>query len=379
MLRSILWRGVAPAVAVSLWASLAVAQSSSRPALPGDADPNDWGAYFDRGVELLARDADAADELFRWASRLEPSRPEPLYARWVAFHLRDIRRFERYLLEDERALRDPAVMAADSLQAWALMRNPFVHRGLIALAYDQLPGRWGDDAYTRAFLAYARGDLPRAARDLELLVRRSPGDLRARHHLALTLVNLRRYDEARVQLDSVLGALRRREEQRATSVYESKELLLYGIGMLQLAQRQYDAARETFAQAVLEDASQWYVHRGLGLALMAAGRADDAVGEYRTALELREDEPILLMEYAEALSAARRYPEAAEQLSRLVRLTPDWAEAWHALGNASVRLGRNAEAAEAFTAYLARAPRSDAAAATRVRAQVEQLRAAAPQ
>lgn len=379
MLRRILWRGFAPAVAVALWASLAGAQTLVRPALPRDADPNDWGAYFDRGVELLPRDAAAADALFRWASRLEPSRPEPLYGRWVAFHLRDIRRFERYLLDDQRVLRNPAVIAADSLQAESLMRNPFVHRGLIALAYDQLPGRWGDDAYTRAFLAYARADLPRAARDLELVVRGSPRDVRARHHLALTLVNLRRYGEARVQLDSVLSALRRREEQRVTATYESKELLLYGIGMLQLVQRQYDAARETFAQAVLEDASQWYVHRGLGLALVAAGRADEAVGVYHTALELREDEPILLKEHAEALSAARRYPEAVEQLSRLVRLAPDWAEAWRALGNENLRLGRKTEAADAFTAYLARAPRSDAAAAARIRAQVEQLRAAPPE
>ncbi|HVG46096.1 MAG TPA: tetratricopeptide repeat protein [Longimicrobium sp.] len=365
------------ALVLSLSASAAAAQR--RPALPAGADPNDWNSYYDRGLELLGRDGAAADELFQWAARLEPTRPEPLYARFVAFHLRDISRFGRYLLDDPSVLRDPAVVAADSLQMRALMRNPFVHRGLIALAWDQLPGNWGDGAYTRAFLAYARGDLPRAARDLEAVVRRSPRNFRVRYHFALTLANLRRYDEARVELDSVLAGLRRGEEHRVKPVYESKELLLYGIGLLYLAQNQNAPAREAFAQAVLEDASQWYVHRGLGLALLNAGNARGALDEYRTALELAGEEPLLLNEYADALYSAGQYPEAVEQLSRLVRIAPAWAAPWRALGNASLRAGRKPEAIEAFTAYLARAPRSDADGMARVRAQLEQLRAAPPE
>ena len=364
-------RALLSVVVLSLSASAVAAQ---RPALPAGADPNDWNSYYDRGLELLGRDGDAADALFRWAARLEPTRPEPLYARYVAFHLQDIRRFERYLLDDARVLRNPAVLAADSLHAQALIRNPFVHRGLIALAWDQLPGNWGNDAYTRAFLAYARSDLPQAARDLEAVVRRSPRDLRARYHLALTLVNLRRNDEARVQLDSVLAGLRRGEERRVVPVYESKELLLYGIGLLYLARNQNAPAREAFAQAVLEDASQWYVHRGLGLALLNAGNARGALDEYRTALELAGEEPLLLKEYADALSAAGEHAAAAEQLARLVRIAPEWAAAWRALGYANLRAGRRTEAAEAFTAYLARAPRSAADDIARVRAQLEQLR-----
>jgi tetratricopeptide (TPR) repeat protein len=356
---------------LSLLASTVAAQ---RPALPGGADPNDWNSYYDRGVELLGRDDAAADEMFRWAARLDPSRAEPLYARWVVFHLRDIRRFEQYLLDDPRVLRNPAVVAADSLQMQAVIRNPFVHRGLIALAWDQLPGNWGDDAYTRAFLAYARGELPRAARELEAVLRRSPRDLRVRHHLALTLVNLRRYDAALVELDSVLAGLRRGEERRVVPVYESKELLLYGIGLLYLAQNRAPQAREAFAQAVLEDASQWYVHRGLGLALLIAGNARGALDEYRTALELAGEDPLLLSEYADALSAAGEDAAAAEQLGRLVRIAPEWAGPWRALGNANLAAGRNAEAIEAFTTYLARAPRSDAETVARVRTQLEQLR-----
>ena len=367
------------ALSLSLSASAAAAQPSARPALPVGADPNDWTAYYDRGVQLLKHDGASAEAMFGWAARLDPSRAEPLYGRWVRFHLRDNLRFERYLLDDPRTLRNPAVVAADSLQMRALIRNPFVHRGLIALAYDMLPGIWSDDPSTRAFLAYANGDLPRAAENLELIVRRSPGDLRARQQLALTLVSLGRFEAARVEMDSVVARLRGADERRVVQVYESKELLLYGIGLLYLAQNQAGQARDAFAGAVLEDASQWYPHRGLGLALLAGGNAREALDEYRTALELAGDEPLLLSEYADALSGAGQYPEAVEQLTRLVRLEPEWAGPWRALGNANLGAGRRAEAIEAFTTFLARAPRSDADAVARVRAQLEQLRAPAPE
>jgi Flp pilus assembly protein TadD len=364
-------RVLLPALAVMLSASGAAGQ---RPVLPAGADPNDWNAYYDRGVDLLGRDGGAADQMFRWASRVDPTRAEPLYARWVVFHLADSGRFERYLVDDARVLRMPGVMAADSLQMLALTRNPFVHRGLIALAWDQLPGRWGDDAYTRAFLTYARGDLPRAARELEAVLRRSPRDLRVRHHLALALVNLRRYEEARVEMDSVLAGLRRRDNRKVLPVYESKELILYGIGLLHLARNRPAEAREAFAQAVLEDASQWYVHRGLGLALLITGSVTEALGEYRTALELAGEDPVLLNEYAGALYHARQYPEAVEVLTRLVRIAPEWAAPWRALGNANLGAGQKARAVEAFDTYLARAPRSDADAMARVRDQLAQLR-----
>jgi tetratricopeptide (TPR) repeat protein len=359
--------------------SSASAQAGARPRLAASADSNDWNAYYDRGVVQLRSNPAIADELFRWAARLDPSRPEPLYARWVAFHVRNPGRFARYLRAEPSTLSDPALHAADSLQMRALARNPFLHRGLVAAAYAQLPGSWARDPFTVAFLKYATGDLPGAADDLALVVRRSPGSVTARHALALALANLRRYDESRAELEAVLATLRRREEGAVAPVYQSKALLMYSIGLLYLAQNRYGEAREAFAQAAVEDASRWYVHRGLGLTQRVEGRVDDALSAYRMALELAPDEPLLLSEYAQALSDAGRHAEAGEQLSRLVRIAPEWANAWRTLGEANLRAGRKAEAAEAFTAYLARAPRSDADAIARVRAQLAELRAAAPE
>lgn len=346
------------------------AGAQARPRLPAAADTNDWNAYYDRGVELLRGNPAAADEMFRWAARLDPSRPEPLYARWVAFHLRDKYRFMRYLRADAaHPLRDPLVLAADSLQLRALALNPFFNCALLAAAFAQLPGGWSRDPYTHAFLEYAYGRLDQAETELAEVIRTSRDKTSARHTRALILANLRRYDEARVELDSVVAALRSNEERRAMPVYESKDLLMYSIGLLYLVQNRYAEAREAFAQAVVEDASQWYAHRGLALTLRTEDRAAEALGEFRTALELAGDEPMLIAEYADALTLTGDHPAAAAQLSRLVRVAPDWAAAWLALGDARLRAGDAAAANEAFTMYLARARRGDPAAA-RVRAQL---------
>lgn len=364
------------AIAVPGWVTAAGAQA--RPALSAAADTNDWNAYYERGVELLRGNPAAADELFRWAVRLDPSRPEPLYGRWVAFHLRDKYRFMRYLrADDAHSLRDPAVVAADSLQLRAIALNPFFYRALLAAAYAQLPGGWARDRYTHAFLEYAYGRLDRAEAELAELARTARDKVPARYTRALVLANLRRYDEARVELDSVVAALRATDERRVRAVYQSKEMLMYSIGLLYLAQNRYPEAREAFAQAVVEDASQWYTHRGLALTLRTEGRTAEALGEYRTALELAGDEPMLIAEYADALTLAGDHAAAVEQLTRLVRLVPDWAAAWRALGDAEVRAGNGAAAAAAFSIYLARARRGDPAA-VRVRDQLAQLRTPSP-
>jgi len=315
-----------------------------------------------------------------WASRLDPTRAEPLYARWVAFHMGDAQRFADYLRDEPRVLRSREVAAADSLQLAALVRNPFVHRGLVALAYQQLPGEWADDGFTRAFLEYARGNMPEAERGLQRAEEHAPRDYQPRHARALALVHLRRFDEARVELDSVLAILRRREERRVAPVYESKEMLMYSIGLLYLAQNRTAEAREAFAQAVLEDASQWYAHRGLALALVAGGHAAEALPEYRTALELSGGgDPLLMREYGDALSAAGQHADAVAQLSALVRADPEWADGWLSLANANVRAGKSADAIQAFSSYLERVPRTQTDAATRARATLERLRSSGGQ
>lgn len=355
-----------------------VAAAAQRPVLPRNADPNDWEAYYDAGVAAINHDPAEADALFAYAARLDPSRAEPLYGRWAAFHLRDVRRFQQYLDEREEVVHNPAVVRADSFQLAALARNPFVHRGLSAVLFDALPGAWGDDQRTRAFLAYSGGRLREAVRDFDRIVARDPKDVDARYEYALALVAARQFAPAREQLDSALAVLRRREARRVVKVYASKEMLEYSIGLLYLEEHRTAEARETMANAVLENAAAWYAHRGLAEALTEGGLAGEAIPEYRTALELAGDEPLLLYEYAVALTDAGQIDEAAAQLRKAVALGPEWAEAWLALGNAALASHHPRDAAAAYNEFIARAPRRDAARVEQARGVVARNGGAAP-
>jgi len=84
-----------------------------RPSLSGNADSSDWEAYFDYGVARLRNDPRGAERAFYWASRLDPSRAEPLYGRWVAYWMRVPGWFEEYVEERPRVLESPRVLEVD--------------------------------------------------------------------------------------------------------------------------------------------------------------------------------------------------------------------------------------------------------------------------
>jgi Tfp pilus assembly protein PilF len=366
----------AAAAVLACVSTAAAAQRGDRPpALPAGADPNDWRAYYGHGVALLPNHAGRADAMFRWAARLDPGAAEPLVGRWVALHVRDPLRLLRTLDRDVEVLRMPGVATAEALRRKALGIDPFVNRGIEAMAYARAYGQWGQVPRTHAFDAYAHGDLDTAVRDYGRVLRRDPHDYQARLDLALVLATMGRLDGARVEIDSALADMRRRDASEVTAVYEGKDLPEYSAGVLWLRQGQPAKARERMARAVLEDASAWYPHRGIALTFMAEGRPADAVAEYRAALDLLPDDPLLLHEYAAALSASGQVEEAVMQLRKAVAIDPEWADAWLALGNAEAASGHPREAMEALTRYVARAPRREADAVSRARARIDELRA----
>ena len=141
----------------------AQAAEPARPQLAVGSDPKYWEPYFDVGVRVFKQTPIAAEAAFYWASRLDPTRAEPLFARYAAFfaHTRqeDVR---GYFRAEEEVLRRPEILRADSLRVLALMRNPFVHRGLEILIFDRLPGAFADDRDTRAWIAYSNGEFRKA-------------------------------------------------------------------------------------------------------------------------------------------------------------------------------------------------------------------------
>ncbi len=123
----------------------AAQQEPPRPRLPRGADPNDWEAYYTHAVTRMRGWSKEADAGFYWASRLDPSRAEPYFARWVTFWLTDFKRWELYIQGTRRVVESPEVAEAEKLRFTAYTRNPFVHQGLTLVLYDMLPGHFRID------------------------------------------------------------------------------------------------------------------------------------------------------------------------------------------------------------------------------------------
>jgi len=368
--------------AIVLAAGTAAAQNvPPRPALPRNADPNDWEAYFDRGTELLRTGPREADEYLYWARRLNPARAEPLYAHWIAQHLQNVRRWEAWMRDDPRVLASPEIIQLDSLMLRAQVRNPFVHRGLMVLLYEATPGYWGSDLYTRGMLQYSTGQLDQAVNTLSAYVERNPRKLGARWNLVLALVSSGKMDSAQVVMDTLVVRMRQRDETEMVRVYESKEMQEYASGLLALARNRPAQARAAMEQAIVENAGSWYAHAGRAMALRAERRPAEAAEEMAAALELAPEDAVLRFNYGGMLIDARKPAEAAVQLRRATELEPWWADAWLSLGDAERIAGRAAEAIAAYEHYLALAPRSASATAQGVQGHIERLRqpvAAAP-
>ncbi|HEX8209399.1 MAG TPA: tetratricopeptide repeat protein [Longimicrobium sp.] len=325
-----------------------------RPALPRGADPNSWESYFDLGMRHMPGMPSRAEAAFYWASRLDPSRAEPLYARWAVFHLHDLGRWERYLDDDPRVLRRSEVLRADSLRWHAYRRNPFVHRGLDLLLIDQLPGRWGGDRVTQAWIAYGAGNFARAAEEFGRIANRNP---RFAYWAVLANVSASRFPEATLHLDSLLARARREETRRLVRPDESKEMIEYALGLLHRARNNKAEAAAAMQRALLENLAFYPARVQLGEMALEEGRFAEAVDELEQAAEIAPDDGYLQYRLGAALLLAGKSAEAVSALRSASRLEPYYAAVDLLLGAALERAGDTSAAKEAYSRYLLRAPR----------------------
>lgn len=353
---------LAGAVLVVVAAAPLLAQRPfARPRLAASADTNSWEAYFDHGVEVLRRRADEAEASFYWASRLDPTRAEPLFARWVAFHLLDQKRWTDYLDGDEKVLAKPEVVAHDSLRLAAMARNPFVHRGLEIILYDELPGYWRRDDLTQGWIAYARPDYPAALRHFDRAVRRDPRRyawLRALR--AQVFVAQRQYDSAQAEMSTLRAELARRDAQRTIVAYESKELLDYAIGLLYAIQGQPERAQEALQSALVENLAFHPAQLTLGDMALNSRDAAAAAKQYEDGLVAGSQDAVLQYHYGLALATLGRDADAVAALRRAVALEAWYPAPWLGLGRVLERTGDTAGARAAYETFVARAPRSAA-------------------
>ena len=347
---------LAHALIVLALAIPAGAQTPRRPKLDSKADTNDWEAYYSYGVDQLRKAPGRAHDAFYWASRLAPWSGDPLYARWIAFHMEQPSRFELYLRDDKKILDDPLVQRADSILGLAFIRNPFVHRTLEIALYDELPGRWGSDPVTRAWLAYARQSLAPANKLFGEVIRDDPVRYRRLRHLRATLfVAARQYDSARAEMSALVSALREVDETELVLTYQPKAFYEYAIGRIETVRGNRTAAREAFERALTEDLTYAAAHVGIGT---LARTPEGAAESYAQAVDLSPSDGVFRHLYATALLKAGRAQEGLDQINRAIALEPYHAESYVIKGGAHEMLGQADSARVAYRAYLDRAARN---------------------
>lgn len=326
------------------------------------ADRRDWEAYFDHGVKVFAKYPREAGAAFLWASQLDPSRGEPLYGRWATAMMGlSLQELSSYLRSEATILRRPDIRLADSLRDLALTRNPFVHRGLDATVIDRFPGNFSDGRDTRAWLAYSNGDFRRAielhTRSIDQGVR---GAVWRRFDRALAYVSTGDLPAAEADLRVLLDTLRAREEsERIAPSYQSKHFLLYMIGRIQVQRRDLAGARQSFGDALVEDASFAYGHLGLASVSRAERKNAQAAGEFALAIELAPNDGYLRYLHAQVLYDLSQFERAAEEAKRAAEIEPEWALPELLLGRARERQERLPEAFTHYARYVELAPAAD--------------------
>jgi tetratricopeptide (TPR) repeat protein len=355
--------GVA-ALALPLATALATALGAQQmPPLGAGRDANDWEAYFDAGAAVIRRHPAQALAAFEQASRLDPSRAEPIFARYVAFWLTQPWQDWYAWAEGNAHLENrPDVRRADSLYSLALQRNPFVHRGLEIVLVDRIArGNFSRREDTRAWIAYCAGRFDEAVKLYQQWAEKDPeGRLWTWWRLAIARVGTGDLAGATRDLRFMLSVMEKEEASaRQINFYQSRELIHYMVGLLQVQQRDLAAAREAFGQATVENAGFPYAHAAIGLVARTERKMPETLNAFAAAVELAPWDAVMRTQYAQMLLDANRYESAVEEASRATELEPLWAAPHYVIGRARERQGRAEEAQLAYGAYVRLSPAAD--------------------
>ena len=354
---------------LALWGGVTAAQSPPamedaasfrRPKLGAGADTNSWTAYYDYGVTQIRANRRRAAAAFAWASRLDPSRAEPLLARWVVYWATYAGWFEDYLRGRPQVVNSPEVLQVDSVYWRALLRNPFVPRHLTLVIYDDLPGEWSTDPYTQGVLAYDAERYDDAKRRFSGLIRRDSVKYNSvRFYLALCFTAEAQFDSAAAEVGALLTEMRRTRETRLSRLYESQELYEYSLALLQRATGDPAAARETLGRALTEDLAFYPAHAELGEWHLARRDTIQALIEYSQAVELGADDGVMHYRYGMVLFGARRLDEADRELRRAIALEPFYAPPYMTLASLLDARGDTTGALDQYRQFVGHAMRDD--------------------
>jgi tetratricopeptide (TPR) repeat protein len=311
---------------------------------------------------MLARGhADSAAAAYYWASRLDPTRAYPYYARSIALLLtygRQETGFAGGTVWARVADVPPArLVVIDSLHFEALSRDPFLPQRLDHLLTGRPPNgailRLRDPA-ARGYWAYAVGAFGDADSLLGVALRARPGRATLREIRARAEYALGRYDSAAVQLRVLLDTLSHRDSSALRPAYSSKEMIYYALGQTHAQRGDTAAARIAFESAIGENAAFYPAHTRIAALASARGDVATAIRELAAATEIAPSDPSVRYFYGVALLEGGAPGPALVQLLRAIDLDPWYAKPYLFVGRAYERRGDLACAAEAYAEYAER-------------------------
>ncbi|MGC8669243.1 MAG: tetratricopeptide repeat protein [Chthonomonadales bacterium] len=143
-----------------------------------------------------------------------------------------------------------------------------------------------------------------------------------------------------------------RAMQRAVELEPGFASDAYLRGLQAHQQQNYAAAIHAFEMVSSTEIDDIQYHFRLADDLYRRGMFDEAVDEYRRALELNPQYADIRNHLGLALAALQRYDEALDEFDRALAINPSFVDAWLNRGNALKELGRIAEAQDAYRRVL---------------------------
>jgi tetratricopeptide (TPR) repeat protein len=366
-------RAACLAVAMLLVAAVSEAQKKpkepKRPKMEAGRDTNSAGAYYYWGLGQLQHNPRAAEDAFYWASRLNPSWADPLYAQRIAFHMSNLERYWKYRIGTKYVLKSAEVKRADSLYYRAMLRDPFFFRRhdktLIDRLIEELTGQYGGfisgDPEMRAWFAYSQTRFPEAVDFYAKAIAKRPKDYELHAERAQAFFHMGRFDSTVAEMNLAIEGYRKEEEKDLVILYQSKAMYEYSIANAYIQAEKLQEAREALGRALTEDLSFYIAHQRMAALSLVAGDTATALSEYELAVQLNNDDAALRAEYGTVLVRLGKNAEAEPHLLRAIEMEPWYARPYAVLATAYEGLGKNAEAVAQYTKFLERSARNDEA------------------
>ena len=379
----------------------------ARPRLDSAADSNSAQTNYAYGMKMVYDNPEEAVRAFYWASRIDPSSGDALYAlrtaKLIAMNDRELAAYLGY----GHGKRTPEQLALDSLIYRAYAVNPFLFSSIDgalmrrsieaeittmfptitpALLSRTIASRM-QNAANKPWMAYTEGHFQAAldayARQLE--VSSYPGDAAAKKNpnarekrysemrkigrayaevemhaqRARIFYQIHEFDSAGTEMTAAISLLQAQDSGDFALLYQSKAIFNQSLGMIYEHDRRFDLAREAYGRALQEDLSYYPAHSRLAQLELEKGDTTSALSEMDLAVQLEPGDPALRYRYAEVLVHARRDAEAAQQLRKSIALDAQYGSPHLLLATIGDFEGYATDAIDEYQRYVALAARND--------------------